>query len=59
MKTVATLLAALVASANAFAPSSSFTGSTAFGVANGSPSALSMEMERTYIMVRILKNFVS
>ena len=57
MKTVATLLTALVASANAFAPSSSFTGSTAFGVANGSPSSLSMEMERTYIMVSNISEF--
>ena len=52
MKIVA-LLAALVGSAAAFAPSSSFTPSTT--VANAgrtSGSALSMAMERTYIMVR-------
>ncbi|KAL9188614.1 hypothetical protein ACHAXT_006992 [Thalassiosira profunda] len=52
MKVVA-LLAAIVGSASAFAPSSSFTPSTT--VANAgttSGSALSMAMERTYIMIK-------
>jgi nucleoside-diphosphate kinase len=50
---VAALLAAFAATANAFAPSSSFTSSLS-GIQTGNvgSSALSMAMERTYIMVR-------
>ena len=52
MKTVFALVAALAASADAFAPtsSSSFVGRSQSFAAND--SALNMAMERTYIMVR-------
>ena len=52
MKTVFALVAALAASADAFAPasSSSFVGRSQNFAAND--SALNMAMERTYIMVR-------
>ena len=54
MKTAFALVAALAVSADAFAPasSSSFVGRSQSFAAND--SALSMAMERTYIMVRRL-----
>ena len=53
MKTAFALVAALAVSADAFAPasSSSFVGRSRSFAAND--SALSMAMERTYIMVRL------
>lgn len=52
MKTFAFILSALVASASAFAPSSSFSGN-AMKTGVTSDSALSMAMEQSYIMVSI------
>eukprot|EP00560_Eucampia_antarctica_P009958 CAMPEP_0197831484 /NCGR_PEP_ID=MMETSP1437-20131217/10415_1 /TAXON_ID=49252 ORGANISM="Eucampia antarctica, Strain CCMP1452" /NCGR_SAMPLE_ID=MMETSP1437 /ASSEMBLY_ACC=CAM_ASM_001096 /LENGTH=192 /DNA_ID=CAMNT_0043434423 /DNA_START=27 /DNA_END=605 /DNA_ORIENTATION=+ len=52
MKSVAAFLTALVASASAFAPSSSFNGSPSFAVKSASSSALTMALERTYIMIK-------
>jgi len=51
MKAFAVLVAFLVASAEAFAPSASFAGKQV-SVAAKNDSALSMAMERSYIMVR-------
>ena len=50
MKTFAFILSALAASASAFAPSSSFNGNV-MKTGITSDSALSMAMERSYIMV--------
>eukprot|EP00571_Detonula_confervacea_P013086 CAMPEP_0172310006 /NCGR_PEP_ID=MMETSP1058-20130122/11107_1 /TAXON_ID=83371 /ORGANISM="Detonula confervacea, Strain CCMP 353" /LENGTH=192 /DNA_ID=CAMNT_0013022747 /DNA_START=34 /DNA_END=612 /DNA_ORIENTATION=+ len=49
---VAALFAAFAATANAFAPSSSFTSSVSVNNVRTSESALSMGMERTYIMIK-------
>lgn len=49
---VAALFTAFAATANAFAPSSSFTSSLSVSQVGNGNSALSMAMERTYIMVR-------
>lgn len=52
MKTVAAFLTTLVASATAFAPSSSFNGSPSLIMQGTSSSALTMALERTYIMIK-------
>jgi hypothetical protein len=56
MKIAFLFAAAAAATAQAFAPSSSFTPVVSVNNARTSGSALSMAMERTYIMVSCQKN---